>query len=112
MIEAKQRFIKVNSEADDRTLIISTAAKRHSELQIKTLQNAPRDASKLEQIIKAKERENEKARHIEDTQRLVTEIEMLKFVLYLVEQKQEQEHNNITPGLKKKKKMKEEEESQ
>jgi hypothetical protein len=47
---------------------------------------------KLEQIIRAKERkrerekerENEKARHIEDTQRLVTEIEMLKFVLYLV----------------------------
>jgi hypothetical protein len=54
-------------------------------LEIHTLQNAPKDASKLEQIIKAKERENnDKARHIYETQRLVTEIEMLKLVLYLV----------------------------
>jgi hypothetical protein len=54
-------------------------------LQIKTLlQNAPRGAAKLEQIIKTKERQNEKARHIEETERLVTEMEMLKFVLYLV----------------------------
>jgi hypothetical protein len=44
------------------------ATKRHFQLQIKTLQNGPRDVEKLEQIIKAKERENnEKARHIEDT---------------------------------------------
>jgi hypothetical protein len=34
--------------------------------------------------LKIKERENDKARQIEDTQRLVTEIEMLKLVLYLV----------------------------
>jgi hypothetical protein len=54
-------------------------------MQVTKLQNAPRDASKLQQIIKAKERENnEEARHIEDTQRLVTEIEMLKVVFYLV----------------------------
>jgi hypothetical protein len=53
-------------------------------LQIETLQNAPRDIAKLDQIIKAKEREKEKARHIEDTERLVTEIEILKVILFLV----------------------------
>jgi hypothetical protein len=51
---------------------------------IKTLQNAPRDAAKLQQIIKAKGKQNEQATHFEDTQRLVTEIEMLKLVLCLV----------------------------
>jgi len=50
------------------------------------LQNAPRDAAKLEQIIKAKEREkNKEARHIHETERLVAEIEMLRFVLFLVD---------------------------
>jgi hypothetical protein len=34
--------------------------------------------------LKIKEREKGEARHIEDTQRLVTEIEMLKVVLHLV----------------------------
>jgi hypothetical protein len=58
--------------------------KRHLELEIKTLQNAPRDADKLEWLLKKKERAKEEAMHMEDTQRLVTEIEMLKVVLYLV----------------------------
>jgi hypothetical protein len=52
------------------------------------LQNAPRDEGKLRELLKLKEKENEQATHIEDTQRLVTEIEMLKFVLYLVSRKQ------------------------
>ena len=34
--------------------------------------------------MKLKEKENEQATHIEYTQRLVIEIEMLKFVLFLV----------------------------
>jgi hypothetical protein len=34
--------------------------------------------------LKLKEKQNEEATHIEDTQRLVTEIEMLKVALYLV----------------------------
>jgi hypothetical protein len=62
--------------------------KRHFELEIETLQNAPRDADKLKQLLQVKEREYDQAMHIEDTQRLVTEIEMLKFVLYLVNRKQ------------------------
>jgi hypothetical protein len=80
MIEAKRTFIREYPEG----IRISSVTKRHFQLQMKTLQNAPRNAAKLEQIIKAKERENEKARHMDDTQRLVTEIEMLKFVLCLV----------------------------
>jgi hypothetical protein len=67
---------------------INPIMKRHLELEIKTLQNAPRDEDKLRELLKLKEKENEKATHIEDTQRLVTEIEMLKVVLYLVSRKQ------------------------
>ena len=40
------------------------------------------------QLLKSKERQREEAMHIEDTQRLVTEIEMLKVVLYLVARKE------------------------
>jgi hypothetical protein len=89
MIEAMRRFIREGEEhQEEEGIPISSVTKRHFQLQIKTLQNAPRDAAKLEQIIKAKERENnQKARHIEDAQRLVTEIEMLKVVLYLVSRK-------------------------
>jgi hypothetical protein len=58
--------------------------KRHLELQIKTLQNAPTDADKLRRLLEVKQRQKEEAMYIEDTQRLVTEIEMLKVVLLLV----------------------------
>jgi hypothetical protein len=54
-------------------------------LKIKTLQNAPKDPDKLERLLKLKEREKEeKAMDIKDIERLVTEIEMLRVVLYLV----------------------------
>jgi hypothetical protein len=39
---------------------------------------------KLERLLKRKQREKEEAMYMEDTQRLVTEIEMLRVVLYLV----------------------------
>jgi hypothetical protein len=53
-------------------------------LQIKTLQNAPRDPDKLERLLKSKRRQKEEeAMYFEDTERIVTEIEMLKVVLYL-----------------------------
>jgi hypothetical protein len=58
--------------------------KRHLELEIKTLQNAPRDADKLERLLKIKQRQKEEAMYFEDTERLVTEIEMLKVVLFFV----------------------------
>jgi hypothetical protein len=63
--------------------------KRHLELEIKTLQNAPRDEGKLRKLLKLKERQNEQVTHIEGSQRLVTEIEMIKVVLYLVSRKQQ-----------------------
>jgi hypothetical protein len=43
--------------------------KRHLELEIKTLQNAPRDADKLRKLLKVKQRQKEEATPIEDTQR-------------------------------------------
>ena len=63
---------------------ISLASKRHWELQIRTLQEAPRDPEKLRKILKVKQKEYEKAEDSEDIERLVPEIEMLKFVLFLV----------------------------
>jgi hypothetical protein len=79
MIEASQKMI--NEQLN------SPPVNEHFKLQIKTLQNAPRDADdKLERLLRLKEMEKEaEAMHIEDTQRLVTEeIEMLKVVLHLV----------------------------
>ena len=64
--------------------------KKHLELEIKTLQNAPRDADKLRKLLELKQRQKEEeAMHIEDTQRLVTEIEMLMIV----------EHWNVVDSL-------------
>ena len=62
----------------------SPPVNEHFKLQIKTLQNAHRNAEKLKALLKAKESAKEEAMYMEDTHRLVTEIEMLKVVLYLV----------------------------
>ena len=75
MIEASKRMIREQN---------NPAIKRHLELEIKTLKTAPRDAEKLKALLKVKERQKEEAMHIEDTERLVTEIEMLEVVLHLV----------------------------
>ena len=83
MIEASQRMIKVDSEGAreaKRRMGINPAMRRHLESEIKTLQNAPRDADKLRKLLELKQRQKEEAMHIPDTQRLVTEIEMLKVV--------------------------------
>lgn len=55
MIDASQRMITMNSQGE--LVRISSPQKRHLELQIKTLQNAPRNQDKLEQILKAKRRQ-------------------------------------------------------
>jgi hypothetical protein len=62
----------------------SSVVNEHLNLKIRTIQNAPRDPDKLEQLLKQKERESEEVRHVQDIERLVTEIGMLKVVLYLV----------------------------
>jgi hypothetical protein len=92
MIDASQRMIAVNSQLGGEASEgwgINPVMKRHLELEIKTLQNAPRDAAKLRKLLEVKQRQKEETMHIEDTQRLVTEIEILKLVLYLVCRKQQ-----------------------
>jgi hypothetical protein len=91
MIDASQRMIDVNSQVTGEAKDgwgINTVMKKHLELEIRTLQNAPRDADKLRRLLELKQRQKEEADHIDDTQRLVTEIEMLKVVLYLMCRKQ------------------------
>jgi hypothetical protein len=90
MIDASQRMLGVQSQVQGEAKDgwgLNPVIKRHLELEIKTLQNAPRDAAKLRRLLEVKQRQKEEAMHIEDTQRLVTEIEMLKAVLYLVSRK-------------------------
>jgi hypothetical protein len=87
MIEASQRMITISSSnegVEGGWGGMNSAIRRHLELQIKTLQNAPRDPAKLERLLQVKKRQKEEAMYFEDTERLVTEIEMLKVVLYLV----------------------------
>ena len=62
---------------------ISLAAKKHWELEVKILREAPRDANKYREIIKVKQEEYEEAEDSEDIERLIPEMEMLKFVLYV-----------------------------
>jgi hypothetical protein len=83
MIEASQRMI--NEQLN------SPPVNEHFKLQIKTLQNAPRDVDKLEWLLKRKESAKEEAMHIEDTQRLVTErLNCLRlYFVFAAEQKEE-----------------------
>jgi hypothetical protein len=67
MIDASQRMIRVNSQGELGG--INPAIKRHLELEIKTLQNAPRDPDKLELLLKRKEREKKEAMYMEYIQK-------------------------------------------
>jgi hypothetical protein len=70
MVEGAQRMIRVNnSQAEEPEIKNNPAMKRHLELQIKTLQNAPRDAAKVRRLLEVKQRQKEEAMHIEDIQR-------------------------------------------
>jgi hypothetical protein len=82
MIDTSQRMITINSQGELGGM--SPPLKRHLELQIKTLQNAPRDADKLKRLLNVKQEQKEEAMNIEDTERLVTELKILKVVLFLV----------------------------
>jgi hypothetical protein len=53
MIDASQRMIRINSQGGELGGI-NPAIKKYYELQIKTLQNAPRDPDKLERLLKVK----------------------------------------------------------
>ena len=82
MIDASHRMITMSNRGE--TGGMSPPIKSHLELQIKTLQEAPRDADKLERLLQVKKKQKDESMYMEDTQRLATEIEMLKVVLYLV----------------------------
>jgi hypothetical protein len=54
MIDASQRMLDVQSQVEGEAREgwgINPAMKRHLELEIKTLQNAPRDAEKLRKLL-------------------------------------------------------------
>jgi|SRR5215212_3346046 len=79
------RYGNTTPEEEAAALIkINPATRKHSELQIKTLKEAPRDPDKLRELLKMKQRQYEKTTSAEGTQTLVTEIEMLKFLQFLV----------------------------
>ncbi len=75
MIDTNQRMIAVNNQVEggeareEEVQGINPVMKRHLELEIRTLQNAPRDAAKLRRLLEIKRRQKGEAMHIEDTQR-------------------------------------------
>jgi hypothetical protein len=63
---------------------INPATRKYAELKVKILQDSPRDAAKLKEILQAKQREYKKAQDSDFIERLVTEIDMLEYLLFLV----------------------------
>jgi hypothetical protein len=64
MIDASQRMLDVQSQVTWEAKEgwgINPVMKRHLELEIKTLQNAPRDEAKLRELLKLKQRQKEEA---------------------------------------------------
>ena len=90
MIEGFRRFLNpqhgnTTAEEEEAAIIkINPAIQKHFELQIKILQDAPRDSDKLRELLNIKQRQYEKATSAEGIQTLVTEMDMLKFVQFLV----------------------------
>lgn len=90
-IEGIQWFLNpanMTPEEKEKSVIkISEATEKHFELQIWTLKEAPRDPDKLRKLLQEKQKQYEKATDSEEIEPLVTEIEMLKFVQFLVNRK-------------------------
>jgi PleD family two-component response regulator len=63
---------------------INPATEKYAELKIKILLESPREAAKLSEILQAKQSEYAKAQDNEDIERLITEIDTLEFLLFLV----------------------------
>ena len=63
---------------------ISLATKKYAELKIKILQESPRDAHKLVKILQAKDKQYQKAQNSEEIEDLITEIDTLEYLLFLV----------------------------
>jgi hypothetical protein len=60
MIETSQRMLRINSQGGEELGGMSPPLKRHLELEIKTLENAPRDADKLEHLLQVKQNKRKK----------------------------------------------------
>ena len=73
-----------------KVLAVNPATKKYAELRIKILQDSPRDADELKEILQAKEEEYEKVQGSERIERLITEIDMLKYLLFLVNREERQ----------------------
>jgi hypothetical protein len=103
MIDANQRILKVNTQGGEPKDggRMNPVIKKDYELQIKTLQNAPRGLNKLERLLKIKQKQKEEAMHIEDTERLVTEIEMLQvvFCIWCAEIEEEDKKTRLPKNL-------------
>ncbi len=65
--------------------------KEHSEIKIKILRDSPRDTGKLIEILKVKQKDYEEAQDSKDIERLVSEIETFKLVLFLVSRREREE---------------------
>ena len=93
MVEGIQKFLnpqygsmtpEEEKEQEKAVIRTSAATQKHSELQIRTLRDASRDLNRLRELLHKKQRKYERAINSEVIEPLVTEIEMLKFVLFLV----------------------------
>ena len=69
MIEVSQEIITMGSQGE--LGVMSPPMKKHLELEIKTLQNAPRDADELERLLKINRKQKEEAMHMKGTERCV-----------------------------------------
>ena len=89
-IEGIQKFLNPrhgNTTPEEETaavITINPATKRYCELKIKILQDPPRDTDKLKEILQTKEGEYEKAQDSEEIEKLIAEIDMLKYLLFSV----------------------------
>jgi hypothetical protein len=78
------KSVKERSLANKNNNNNSSIVNEHLKLKIGTLQNAPRDPDKLEQLLKEKESKSGEVGHIQDIEKLVTEIGTLKVIPYFV----------------------------
>jgi hypothetical protein len=80
--DASQRMRRMNGQSEELRGRLNPVTELQPELEIKILENAPRNADKLRGILKVKQRQKEEeTMYIGDIEGLGDEIEMLKVVL-------------------------------
>ena len=69
--DASQRMRRMNGQSEELRGRLNPVTELQPELEIKILENAPRNLDKLRRLLKVKQRQKEEeAMHIEDTERL------------------------------------------